>query len=127
MQPALGKPFHRATGFTKRKVRRWRNALDHTERFRELANAIAALKAPTLVLDGEVCVFDKNLISQIRLGWADSLFLASKFSDLRREFRYTPSSLPLVIVAGRRCLAPARSGCRSCLQEPPFFIYGPVR
>jgi len=33
-----------------------RNAVDHTERFRELAAAVAALKAPTLILDGEVCV-----------------------------------------------------------------------
>jgi bifunctional non-homologous end joining protein LigD len=33
----------------------------------ELAAAIAALKAPALVLDGEVCVFDKNLVSQFHL------------------------------------------------------------
>jgi bifunctional non-homologous end joining protein LigD len=44
-----------------------RQGVDHTERFRELAHAIAALKAPTLVLDGEVCVFDKNLVSQFHL------------------------------------------------------------
>jgi bifunctional non-homologous end joining protein LigD len=34
---------------------------------RELADAIAALKAPTLILDGEVCVFDKHLVSQFHL------------------------------------------------------------
>ena len=44
-----------------------RNVVDHTERFRELASAIAALKAPTLILDGEVCVFDKQLVSQFHL------------------------------------------------------------
>ena len=44
-----------------------RQGVDHTERFRELADAIAALKAPTLVLDGEVCVFDKDLVSQFHL------------------------------------------------------------
>jgi hypothetical protein len=33
----------------------------------ELAGAVAALKAPTLILDGEVCVFDKNLVSQFQL------------------------------------------------------------
>ena len=44
-----------------------RNGVEHTERFRELAAAIAALKAPTLILDGEVCVFDKNLVSQFHL------------------------------------------------------------
>src|SRR5262252_3119062 len=50
-----------------------RNNVDHTERFRELANAIAALKAPTLILDGEVCVFDKDLVSQFHLlGGSDS-------------------------------------------------------
>jgi bifunctional non-homologous end joining protein LigD len=44
-----------------------RNGVDHTERFRELAAAVAVLKAPTLILDGEVCVFDKNLVSQFHL------------------------------------------------------------
>ena len=44
-----------------------RQQVDHTERFPELAAAIAALKAPTLALDGEVCVFDKNLISKFNL------------------------------------------------------------
>jgi hypothetical protein len=44
-----------------------RNNVDHTERFRELAAAIAALKAATLILDGEVCVFDKNLVSRFHL------------------------------------------------------------
>jgi len=43
------------------------------ERFRELANAIAALNTPTLILDGEVCVFDKDLVSQFHpLGGSDS-------------------------------------------------------
>jgi ATP-dependent DNA ligase len=41
-----------------------RQNVDHTERFRELANAITMLRAPTLVLDGEVCAFDKNLVSR---------------------------------------------------------------
>jgi bifunctional non-homologous end joining protein LigD len=44
-----------------------RSNVDHTARFRELANAIVALKAPTLILDGEVCVFDKDLVSQFHL------------------------------------------------------------
>ena len=37
-----------------------RQNVDHTERFREFA----MLRAPTLVLDGEVCAFDKNLVSR---------------------------------------------------------------
>ena len=79
MQPMLGKPFHRPGWVYEEKYDGWRmlafkhgrrarlisrQGVDHTERFRELADAIAALKAPTLILDGEVCVFDKDLISQ---------------------------------------------------------------
>lgn len=82
MQPMLGKPFHRPGWVYEEKYDGWRmlafkdgarvrlisrQNVDHTERFRELADAIGALKAPTLVLDGEVCVFDKNLVSQFHL------------------------------------------------------------
>jgi ATP-dependent DNA ligase len=44
-----------------------RNAVDHTARFRELAAAIAKLCADVLVLDGEVAVFDKDLVSRFHL------------------------------------------------------------
>src|SRR5205085_5106794 len=44
-----------------------RNAVDWTSRFRELAAAIAKLPADVLVLDGEVAVFDKNLVSRFHL------------------------------------------------------------
>ena len=79
MQPMLGKPFHRPGWIYEEKYDGWRmlafkdgrrvrlisrQGVDHTERFREVASAIAALKASTLVLDGEVCVFDKDLITQ---------------------------------------------------------------
>ena len=82
MQPTLGKPFHRPGWIYEEKYDGWRmlaftdgsrirlisrQGVDHTQRFRELANAIAGLNAPTLVLDGEVCVFDKNLVSQFHL------------------------------------------------------------
>ena len=82
MAPTLAKPFHRPGWVYEEKYDGWRmiaykngrtirlisrNAVDHTERFGELASAIAALKAPTLILDGEVCVFDKNLVSQFHL------------------------------------------------------------
>ena len=82
MQPMLGKPFHRPDWIYEEKYDGWRmlafkngarvrlisrQNVDHTARFRELADAIAALKAPTLVLDGEVCVFDKDLVSQFHL------------------------------------------------------------
>jgi len=44
-----------------------RNAVDHTERFRELASAIAVLKAPTLILEGEVCVFEPSRANHVTL------------------------------------------------------------
>ena len=83
MQPMLAKPpFHRPGWVYEEKYDGWRmlafkdgarvrlisrQNVDHTERFRELASAVAALKAPTLILDGEVCVFDKQLVSQFHL------------------------------------------------------------
>src|SRR5687767_1714322 len=82
MQPSLGKPFHRPGWIYEEKYDGWRmlafkdgrrvrlvsrQAVDHTDRLRELAEAIAKLKAPTLILDGEVCVFDKGIISQFHL------------------------------------------------------------
>jgi bifunctional non-homologous end joining protein LigD len=82
MAPTLAKPFHRSGWVYEEKYDGWRmvaykegsavrlisrNNVDHTERFRELANAIARLKAPNLILDGEVCVFDKEVVSQFHL------------------------------------------------------------
>lgn len=69
MQPSLVRePFHRLGWVYEEKYYDgWRmlafndghrarlishQGVDHTERFRELAAAIAALKAPTLILDG---------------------------------------------------------------------------
>jgi bifunctional non-homologous end joining protein LigD len=40
-----------------------RNGRDLTRRFPELAGAVAGLKPPTLLLDGEIAVFDRQLIS----------------------------------------------------------------
>jgi hypothetical protein len=82
MQPMLGKPFDRPGWIYEEKYDGWRmlafkdgprvqlinrQAVNHTDRFRELVAAIAALKAPTLILDSEVCVFDKSLLSQFHL------------------------------------------------------------
>jgi bifunctional non-homologous end joining protein LigD len=75
-------PFHRPGWIYEEKVDGWRllaykdnahvrlvsrNGVDHARRFRELAAAIAALPVPTLVLDGEVAIFDEQLRS--RLEW----------------------------------------------------------
>jgi bifunctional non-homologous end joining protein LigD len=40
-----------------------RNGPDLTRRFPELAAAVAGLDPPTLLLDGEIAVFDRQLVS----------------------------------------------------------------
>src|SRR5260370_1357907 len=37
---------------------------DHTKRFPELAKAVEGLDAPSLVLDGEIAIFDRQLVSR---------------------------------------------------------------
>ena len=44
-----------------------RNGRDHTRRFRDLTTAIAKLSARTLVLDGEIAIYDQQFRS--RLEW----------------------------------------------------------
>jgi bifunctional non-homologous end joining protein LigD len=44
-----------------------RNAIDRTERYAEVAKAVAKLKPVTLLLDGEVVVFDKRNVSRFQL------------------------------------------------------------
>lgn len=41
-----------------------RQGRDLTRRFRELAAAVGALEVPTLLLDGEIAVFDRQLLSR---------------------------------------------------------------
>jgi bifunctional non-homologous end joining protein LigD len=80
MQPTLiAKPFHREGWVYEEKVDGYRmlaykdgdrvqlisrQGKDHTRRFSELADAIKALRFRTLVLDGEVAVYDEQLISR---------------------------------------------------------------
>jgi bifunctional non-homologous end joining protein LigD len=42
-----------------------RNLKDLTAQFPQAAQAVARLRAPTLVLDGEIAVFDENLVSHL--------------------------------------------------------------
>ena len=42
-----------------------RNLKDLTAQFEEVAEAVARLRAPTLVLDGEIAVFDERLVSHL--------------------------------------------------------------
>jgi bifunctional non-homologous end joining protein LigD len=44
-----------------------RNAIDRTERYGRIAEAVSALKPITLLLDGEVVVFDKRNVSRFQL------------------------------------------------------------
>ncbi len=79
-QPTLvGRPFHRDGWVYEEKVDGWRmlaykdgaavklvsrQGRDHTRRFPAIVAAVRAMAAPTLVLDGEVAVFDRTLISR---------------------------------------------------------------
>jgi bifunctional non-homologous end joining protein LigD len=75
-------PFHRDGWVYEEKVDGWRilaykdrarvrllsrTGVDHAKRFREVAAAISALPVPTLVLDGEVAIFDQQLRSRFDL------------------------------------------------------------
>ena len=92
-------PFHRPGWVYEEKVDGWRivatkaagvvrlvsrNGRDHTHRFPELVKALDRLKAKTFILDGEVAVFDKALIS--------------RFEWLRGRPAHEPAPLPVYMV-----------------------------
>ena len=75
----IAKPFHRPGWVYEEKYDGWRMVAykdgtavrlvsragkDHDRRFAELAAAIRALPAMTLILDGEIAIFDDSLISR---------------------------------------------------------------
>jgi bifunctional non-homologous end joining protein LigD len=71
-----------------------RNAIDRTDRFPDVAAAMSALRPTTLLLDGEVSVFDKQGVSRFQLlqnlGSGKSVFavfdcLYKDGQDLRRR------------------------------------------
>ena len=78
MAPTLVRePFHRPGWVFEEKVDGWRmlaykdsqrvrlvsrNGVDHTRRFSDLAAKVAKLSARTLVLDGEVAIYDHNYV-----------------------------------------------------------------
>ena len=108
-------PFHRAGWVYEEKVDGWRmlaykdgarvrlisrNAVDHTGRFRELARAISKLRPDVLVLDGEVAVFDEQLVSRFHLlGEPDPAILCTPpmfiVFDVLQVGRQDVRSLPL--------------------------------
>jgi bifunctional non-homologous end joining protein LigD len=83
MHPTLVRePFHRDGWVYEEKYDGWRllvlkdgqhvrlvsrNGRDHTARFPAVTRAIARLPARSLILDGEICAFDAQLISHIYL------------------------------------------------------------
>jgi ATP-dependent DNA ligase len=80
MHPTLvARPFHRESWVYEEKYDGWRlvahkagdhvrlvsrTGRDHTRRFAELAAAIASLPTVTVILDGEVAIFDAQLVSR---------------------------------------------------------------
>ena len=78
MHPTLiARPFHREGWVYEEKYDGWRilaykadgrvqllsrNGRDHARRFGELASAIASLPEATLILDGEVAIFDERRV-----------------------------------------------------------------
>ena len=100
MAPTLVRePFHRAGWIYEEKLDGWRivaykdrdsvrlvsrTGVDHARRFRDIASAISKLSARTLVLDGEVAVFDEQL--------------RSRFDWLREPDRAAVASPPVYMV-----------------------------
>ena len=145
MQPTLvARPFHRPGWIYEEKYDGWRlvayksaghvwllsrNHRDHTRRFPALAAAIAGLAPPTLILDGEVVIFDAQLIS--RFEWlrrrdptavaTPPIYMAFDLlrtgpHDLRRDPLRTRRAALERLVDGQNLLFPARRFAASGLQ-----------
>ena len=136
MPPRVATPFHRPGWVYEEKVDGYRmaamraddgtrlisrNGIQHTKRFHELVQALDALSADTFLLDGEVAVYDRALIS--RFEWLrgrpknepatlpvymvfDVLEVGGK--DLRREPLWKRRKVLEELVAGARMILPAR-------------------
>jgi bifunctional non-homologous end joining protein LigD len=98
-----------------------RNDRDHTKRFHAIAEALAALKPKTLTRDGEVAVFDAELIS--RFEWlrhinhgdlaTPPLFMVFDLPQLNeRDYRSEPLKVRRKalekLVKGQTLILPAR-------------------
>jgi bifunctional non-homologous end joining protein LigD len=137
MQPTrVAKPFHRDGWIYEEKYDGWRmvaykdddrvgliswTGRDHTKHFPELVSALRALPAKTLILDGEVCIFDQRLVS--RLAWlrrrpkaesvTPALFMAfdclyAHRDDLRERTLRVRRRVLEAEVEGHRLVLPAR-------------------
>ena len=93
-----------------------RNQKDRTATFAEIAEAVAALPARSLCLDGEVACFDANLVSRFELmqqGEAPRVFavfdcLWRDGTDLRREPLATRRAALEEVIDGSKRLFPSR-------------------
>ncbi len=107
-------PFTSPAGFTKKNMMAtefWltkkvlavrlysRNAIDRTDRFPDIAKAMSALRPSTLLLDGEVSVFDRAGVSRFQLlqnlGTAKSVFAI--FDCLLKMVRTSPGLNPVAL------------------------------
>jgi bifunctional non-homologous end joining protein LigD len=132
----LPKPFHREGWVYEEKYDGWRmvaekadrevtltsrSGLDHTRRFPELVKAIAELDISSLILDGEIAIFDGQLIS--RFEWLRNRpkhavstprtymvfdLLALEGEDLRTRPQRERRQALEQLVAGHRLIIPAR-------------------
>jgi bifunctional non-homologous end joining protein LigD len=130
------RPFHHPGWVFEEKVDGWRvlayknaagvrlisrNGRDLTRRFPDLATAVARLEPPTLVLDGEIAVFDRQLVS--RFEWLrgrpkddtatppllmafDCLYARGK--DLRKRVLRVRRNVLEEIIDGQSLVLPAR-------------------
>src|SRR5713101_1595779 len=133
MQPTLvARAFHRDGWIFEEKIDGWRMLAfkdgdnvqlvsrpgrDHTRRFTDLVNAVRALGPETLILDGEVAIFDERLIS--RFEWMRHGKPPGVATPPRCSWRSTASTSMVSISAlvsferaGRRCCG--LSSTRSC-------------
>jgi bifunctional non-homologous end joining protein LigD len=114
MQPTLiAKPFHREGLVFEEKVDGYRmvaykdgaavklvsrQGIDHTSRYPDIVAALRALEIPTLILDGEVAVYDRHLVS--RFEWlrhssppelaTPPLFMVFDCPYVRKDLRSQP-------------------------------------
>jgi bifunctional non-homologous end joining protein LigD len=95
-----------------------RNLKDLTRQFEEVAAAVAGLRAPTLILDGEIAVFDERLVSHLAY---------------LRSSRERPVLTPPVLVAfdclfarGKELMRQPLQKRRSALERELAHAEGPV-
>ena len=136
MQPTLVRePFHRPDWVFEEKYDGWRmlafkdgdivrlvsrQGVDHTKRFDEIAIAVSHVPAERLILDGEVCVFDEDLVSQFQylpappsqVRATPAVFMAFDCLDNGKELRTHPlrrrREAMEAAIEGARFVLPAR-------------------